>query len=173
MHTMLSTLDNLGEPVPEHLYQLFTPEERYSLWRVNNFRDYQLLGLSPDTQNLRPKAMKALYEDFIGKAEEDWAGGVQLRLRFAHDSTLMPFMSLLGINGMNEVVENPFEVENYWRNYDVPMACNLQLIFFKSKKDPDILFQILLNGRETTLPLEMAAPGSFYRWEDFKSMINK
>ena len=172
MHTMLSTLDNLGVSVPEHLYQLYTPEERYSLWRVNNFRDYQLLGMSPDTQNLRPKAMKALYEDFIGKAEEDWAGGVQLRLRFAHDSTLMPFMSLLGINGMNEVVENPFEVENYWRNYDVPMACNLQLIFFKSKKDPDILFQILLNGRETTLPLEMAAPGSFYRWEDFKSLVS-
>ncbi len=173
MHTVLSTLDNLDVPVPEHLYQLYTPEERYTLWRVNNYRDYQLLGLSPDTRNLRPKAMKALYEDFVNKAQADWADGVQLRLRFAHDSTLMPFMSLLGINGMGEVVENPFEVENYWRNYDVPMACNLQLIFFKSKKSPEILFQILLNGRETTLPLEMAAPGSFYRWEDFKSITIK
>ena len=172
MHTVLSTLDNLDVSVPEHLYQLFTPQERYSLWRVNNFRDYQILGLSPDTENLRPKAMKALYEDFVSKADEDIAGGrVQLRLRFAHDSTLMPFMSLLGINGMNERVENPFEVENYWRNYDVPMACNLQLVFFKSKKNPEILFQILLNGRETTLPLEMAAPGSFYRWEDFKTLL--
>ena len=170
MHTMLSTLDNLDVPVPEHLYQLITPEERYSLWRVNNFRDYQIVGLSPDTQNLRAKAMKALYEDFVTKAESDWKNGVQLRLRFAHDSTLMPFMSLLGINGMNERVENPYELENYWRNYDVPMACNLQLIFFKSKKNPDILFQILLNGKETTLPLQMAAPGSFYRWEDFKAI---
>ena len=172
-HTVLSTLDNLDVPVPEHLYRLITPEERYSLWRVNNYRDYQLLGLSPDTQNLRPKAMKALYQDFIDKAESDWASGIQLRLRFAHDSTLMPFLSLLGVNGMNEVVENPYEVENYWRNYDVPMACNLQLIFFKSKKNPEILFQILLNGKETTLPLEMAAPGSFYRWEDFKTMAIK
>ena len=128
------------------------------------------MGLSPDTQNLRAKAMKALYEDFVTKAESDWKNGVQLRLRFAHDSTLMPFMSLLGINGMNERVENPYELENYWRNYDVPMACNLQLIFFKSKKNPDILFQILLNGKETTLPLQMAAPGSFYRWEDFKAI---
>ena len=170
MHTMLSTLDNLDVPVPEHLYQLITPQERYQLWRVNNFRDYQILGLSPDTQNLRPKAMKALYRDFIDKAESDWASGIQLRLRFAHDSTLMPFLSLLGVNGMSEVVENPYEVENYWRNYDVPMACNLQLIFFKSKKNPEILFQILLNGKETTLPLEMAAPGSFYRWVDFKAM---
>ena len=159
MHTMLSTLDNLDVPVPEHLYQLYTPEERYALWRVN-------------TRNLRVKAMKALYEDFVSKAEEDIAGGrVQLRLRFAHDSTLMPLLSLLGVNGMDEVVENPFEVENYWRSYDVPMACNLQLIFFKSKKNPELLFQILLNGREATLPLEMAAPGSFYRWEDFKTLL--
>ena len=172
MHTMLSTLDNLDVPVPEHLYQLYTPEERYALWRVNNFRDYQIVGPSPDTRNLRVKAMKALYEDFVSKAEEDIAGGrVQLRLRFAHDSTLMPLLSLLGVNGMNEVVENPFEVENYWRSYDVPMACNLQLIFFKSKKNPELLFQILLNGREATLPLEMAAPGSFYRWEDFKILL--
>lgn len=172
MHTMLSTLDNLDVPVPEHLYQLYTPEERYALWRVNNFRDYQIVGPSPDTRNLRVKAMKALYEDFVSKAEEDIAGGrVQLRLRFAHDSTLMPLLSLLGVNGMNEVVENPFEVENYWRSYDVPMACNLQLIFFKSKKNPELLFQILLNGREATLPLEMAAPGSFYRWEDFKTLL--
>ena len=172
MHTMLSTLDNLDVPVPEHLYQLYTPEERYALWRVNNFRDYQIVGPSPDTRNLRVKAMKALYEDFVSKAEEDIAGGrVQLRLRFAHDSTLMPLLSLLGVNGMDEVVENPFEVENYWRSYDVPMACNLQLIFFKSKKNPELLFQILLNGREATLPLEMAAPGSFYRWEDFKTLL--
>ena len=173
MHTMLSTLDNLDVPVPSHLCQLFTPAERYSLWRVNNYRDYQLLGLSPDTQNLRPKAMQALYRDFIDKAEQDWTGGVQLRLRFAHDSTLMPFMSLLGINDMNAVVEDPAQVENYWRNYDVPMACNVQLIFFKSKKNPEILFQILLNGRETTLPLQMAAPGSFYRWEDFKTLVKE
>ena len=27
-------------------------------------------------------------------------------------------LSLLGVNGMNEMVENPFEVENYWRSYD-------------------------------------------------------
>ena len=173
MHTMLSTLDNLDVPVPEVLYGLFTPEERYALWRVNNYRDYQIVGPSPDTQNLRVQAMKALLEDIVTKAEEDWEEGVQLRLRFAHDSTLMPLLSLLGVNGMDERVENPYEVENYWRNYDVPMAANLQLVFFRSKKNPEILFQLLLNGREATLPLEMAAPGSFYRWNDLKTLTGR
>lgn len=169
LHTMVSTLDNLDCEAPQGLYGLFTPEERYLLWRVNNYRDYQLLGNSPDTENLRPKAMKALLADIIDNAEPDWSKGISLRLRFAHDSTLMPLLSLMNVDGMGIREEDPEVVENYWRNFDIPMAANLQLVFFKSKKNPDILVQVLHNGFEATLPLEMAAPGSFYRWEDVKA----
>lgn len=169
LHTVVCTLDNIDAPVPSALYTLFTPEERYALWRVNNFRDYQILGWYPGSENLRPKAMKALLADIIDNAEPDWQKGIGLRLRFAHDSTLMPLLSLMDVNGMGIVQGDPEEVENYWRNFDIPMATNLQLIFFKSKKDPDILVQVLHNGFEATLPLPMAAPGSFYRWEDIKT----
>ena len=82
----------------------------------------------------------------------------------------MPLLSLLDVNGMGARLDDPAQVEDYWRSFDIPMACNLQLIFFKSKKNPDVLVQVLLNGREATLPLPMAAPGSFYRWEDVKSL---
>jgi len=118
--------------------------------------------------------MKALLNDFVAKADEDMQSGqVQLRLRFAHDSTLMPLLSLLDVNGMGASISDPYEVERYWQNYNVPMAANFQLIFFKSKKNPDILVQVLLNGFEAKLPLEMAAPGSFYRWQDFKAYYCK
>ena len=171
LHTVVSTLDNTDVPeIPEALYSVYTPEERYQLWRVNNYRDYQLLGRSPDTENLRMKAMSALLKDFVEKADEDMrTGQVQLRLRFGHDSTLMPLLSLMDVNGMGAAIEDPYEVEKYWQNYNIPMACNFQLVFFKSKKNPDILVQVLLNGFEATLPLPMAAPGSFYRWEDVKA----
>lgn len=172
LHTLVSSLDNLDGPVPEHMYSLFTAQERYGMWQGRNYRDYQLMGCSPDTQNLRVKAMQVLVKDFVDKAQEDWDSGVQLRLRFTHDSTLLPILSYLGVNGMDARVENPLEVEKVWRNYHVPMACNLQLVFFRSKRNPDILFQLLLNGREATLPLPMAAPGSFYRWEDFKALVH-
>ena len=171
LHTVVSTLDNTDVPeIPEALYSVYTPEERYQLWRVNNYRDYQLLGRSPDTENLRMKAMSALLKDFVEKADEDIRSGqVQLRLRFGHDSTLMPLLSLMDVNGMGAAIEDPYEVEKYWQNYNIPMACNFQLVFFKSKKNPDILVQVLLNGFEATLPLPMAAPSSFYRWEDVKA----
>ena len=171
LHTVVSTMDNLDTPASATLYQLFSPEERYALWRVNNFREYEILGCSPYTENLRVQSMTALSQDFAAKAEEDWDSGVQLRLRFSHDSCLMPLLSLLDVNGMGTCVDNPYEVEQYWRTFDIPMACNLQLVFFKSKKHPDILVQVLLNGFEATLPLEMAAPGSFYRWEDIKGLL--
>ncbi len=170
MHTFVSSLDNLDVPVPEVFYSLFSPEERYAIWRLDNYGAYALLGRSPDTQNLRVQAMQALWDDFRDKAEADWAGGVQLRLRFAHDSTLMPFLSLLDVNGMGARIDDPAQVEHYWRSFDIPMGCNLQFIFFKSKKNPDILVQVLLNGREATLPLPMAAPGSFYRWDEVKNL---
>ena len=173
LHTMVSTLDNLDTPVPMKLYELFTPEERYQLWRVNNYRDYQLCAGSPDTQNLRMKSLRGLLDDFIDKADEDLASGaVQLRLRFAHDSTLMPLLSLMNVNGMGAVIENPYEVEQVWQSYNIPMACNFQLIFFKSKKNPDILIQPLLNGFPAKLPFPEAAPG-FYRWQDFKAFYRQ
>ena len=174
LHTVVSTLDNTDVPeIPEALYSVYTPEERYQLWRVNNYRDYQLLGRSPDTENLRMKAMSALLKDFVEKADEDMrTGQVQLRLRFGHDSTLMPLLSLMDVNGMGAAIEDPYEVEKYWQNYNIPMACNFQLVFFKSKKNPDILVQVLLNGFEARLPFPEAVPG-FYRWQDFKAYYCK
>ena len=170
LHVVVSTLDNLDTPSAEVFYRIFTPEERYRLWEVSNYSSYLRLGMSPDVENVRPAAMRALVQDFIGKADEDIrSGAVQLRLRFAHDSTLMPLLSLMGVNHWGAVVSDPAAVADAWRTFDIPMAANFQLIFFRSKKNPDILVQVLLNGVEATLPLEMAAPGSFYRWEDIRA----
>ena len=169
LHMVVSALDNLDVPAPRELYQVYTPEERYSLWRAKNYRHYQLLGRTPDNQHLRVQSLGLLLADILEKADEDIrTGSVQLRLRFAHDSTLMPLLSLMDVNGMGASITDPYEVEKYWQNYNIPMASNFQLIFFKSKKNPDILVQVLLNGFEARLPIPMAAPGSFYRWQDIK-----
>ena len=48
------------------------------------------------------------------------------------------------------------------------MGASLQFIFFRSRKDPEVLFKLLLNEREATLPLD-AVDGPYYRWSDFKA----
>ena len=117
--------------------------------------------------------MSVTVKDIIDKFKEDVDDGVSMRLRFSHDTALMPLLSYLGVNGMDVVEADPRNLEKAWRNYDIPMACNLQIVFFRNRKSPeDILIQVLLNGFCATLPLPEAAPG-FYRWSDFKARFDK
>jgi hypothetical protein len=48
------------------------------------------------------------------------------------------------------------------------MASNLQFIFYRSNtKDKDVLFKVLLNEEEATLPIQTdCAP--YYHWNDFR-----
>ena len=47
----------------------------------------------------------------------------------------------------------------------VPMAGNLQMIFYRSPKSSDILVKVLLNEREVKLPLQSnIAP--YYKWSE-------
>lgn len=172
LHTVISDLDNLDIPVPASLYSVFTPEERYRLWEVYNYNGYLRFGMSPDTPPVWPESLRPLLRDILDNAEPDWNSGIRLRLRFGHDLSLMSLLSLMDVNGMGVRVKDPYEVASYWRIYDIPMACNLQLVFFRNKNKADILVQVLLNGFEATLPLEMAAPGCFYRWDDIKKLYN-
>ena len=48
------------------------------------------------------------------------------------------------------------------------LHCNLQFIFYRSDpKDQDVLFKVLLNEEEATLPLQPVS-GPYYRWSDFR-----
>lgn len=59
------------------------------------------------------------------------------------------------------------EVHKHWRNYKVvPMATNLQMIFFRNKKDPtDILVKFLHNESEARIPIQTNT-FPFYKWVD-------
>ena len=169
MMQLVSDCSNLDFPVPAALTDVFTPEERYAIWRVQNYSDYMYTGVAPGVDRRRFLEMSVAAKDIIDRFEEDMANGVSLRMRFSHDTALAPLISYLGVNGMDAMIENPYEVEKVWRIYDIPMACNFQLVFFRSRKAPDeILVQALLNGFCATLPLPEAYPG-FYRWSDFKA----
>ena len=172
MMQLVSDCSNLDFPVPAALTEVFTPEERYAVWRVQNYSDYMYTGVAPGVDRRRFLEMSVAAKDIIDRFEEDQANGVALRMRFSHDTALAPLISYLGVNGMDAMIADPYEVEKVWRSYDIPMACNFQLVFFRSRKAPDeILVQALLNGFCATLPLPEVAPG-FYRWSDFKAKFN-
>ncbi len=147
---------------------IFTFDELFGIWEVRNYNGYLYMGRSPLTDNFGCTKNAAILENMIGEADKDLASGeVQLRLRFSHDTAILPLVSYMRLDNFGAVVDDPGEVKNYWRSDKVPMAANLQLIFYRSRRNPEILVKVLYNGREASLPIPQSAP-SFYSWTAFK-----
>ena len=111
MMQLVSDSDNLDFPVPEALREVFTPEERYAIWRVQNYSDYMYTGVAPGVDKRRFLEMSVAAKDIIDRFEEDQANGVALRMRFSHDTALAPLVSYLGVNGMDAEIEDPYDVK--------------------------------------------------------------
>ena len=77
---------------------------------------------------------------------------------------------LIGINGYDLETDdlNELEERGWWCSSVFPMGSNLQFIFYRnSPKDNDVLFKVLLNEQEATLPIHTnCAP--YYHWSDFR-----
>ena len=155
----------------DNMLDIFTPEELFNLWEVRNYNGYLFWGFSPLADNRSVTNNAAIQKDIMEKAEKNFASGeIQMDLRFTHDTAVLPLVSFMRLNNFGAVVNDPDEVKNYWRSDQIPMASNLQLIFFRSKKNPEILVKVLYNGHEAMLP--EAAP-SFYPWSAFKDFYGK
>lgn len=141
---------------------IFTPEERIALWKIDNFQFYAQAW--PTHLGYQP-----IVNDMIEKADERIASGKRgADLRFGHDYTFLPLLMCLGVNGYNHSVENPDDIPVWSRLQDVPMGANLHFVFYKSrKKGAPVLFKVLLNGNEATLPME-TDNWPYYNWEQFK-----
>ena len=87
-------------------------------------------------------------------------------LRFGHDGNVIPLAAILRLNDCNVAVSQPEEVYKVWSDYKiVPMAGNIQIIFYKKKdSDKDILVKFLLNEKEARIPVETDTY-PYYSWE--------
>ena len=89
-------------------------------------------------------------------------------LRFGHDTCIGPLTVLMGINGADQDPEDPYEVKNIYQNWQTCKASNIQLVFYRGKKQTDdILVKCLLNGVEASLPVP-TDHYPYYKWSDFR-----
>ena len=117
---------------------------------------------------------ESLLNDITACAEKDIAAGQPaVRLRFGHDGCIMALLTLMQIDGWTTPVTDPFQIKDVWQIYRIPMASNMQFIFYRNDKKPDdILLRVLLNEEEIRLPLpDDLAP--YYRWNDFRPYAYK
>ena len=168
LRTVVVDIQCLGGEQPDRFEDIFTPEELFNIWEVRNYNGYLYMGRSPLTDNFGCLKNAAILESMIESADEDLASGdVQLRLRFSHDTAILPLVSYMCLDNFGAVVTEPSDVKNWWRSDKIPMASNLQLVFYRSSRTPEILVKVLYNGCESSLPIPQVAP-SFYSWAAFK-----
>jgi hypothetical protein len=161
------------------LYSLFNEEEVYNQWQMRNIGWYLDYGAAPQTGTIMPFSQLNLLRNIIETADTivpapssslaPRASTPQATLRFGHEVCVMPLACLLELGQCGAQVENLDTLDRVWRNYRIfPMACNVQLVFYRPKKGSgDILVKALLNEREVTLPTQPVS-GPYYRWEDLR-----
>lgn len=152
------------------LLHLFTADEIYDMWRIQNVGWYQNYGPSPYTNSIMPFSQANLLENIIQTADTCVAlQKPQATLRFGHEVCVMPLACLLELDNCGAVVEDMEKLDEQWRNYRIfPMACNIQLIFYRPEKGKgQILMKALLNEREVSLPVDTDTH-PYYRWRDVR-----
>lgn len=168
LHHIGSNLINLYTSLPNIGHEgmmgnIITDEEIMNQWEDANLGAYS--WLFPDQYVMIP-----ILQDIIKKTDAVLAGSSDhvADLRFGHDNCLGPLTILMGINGADLDPEDPYEVKNCYQSWETCKASNMQLVFYRSKKQPnDILVKCLLNGKEATLPLP-ADNYPYYKWSDFR-----
>ena len=161
----------------EDLWNLFTPEECYDLWKIVNIEWYLGYGPAPQSKGIMPFSQAPLLRNMIETTDTVLASKTYnngAALRFGHEVCVMPLACLMELDSCGRQVEDLDHLEDYWVNYRIfPMACNIQWIFYRpKKKGGDILVKALLNEKEATLPIE-TDQFPYYKWEDLRAYYLK
>ena len=153
------------------LFDLFTSEELYEMWRMNNVWWYLGFGFSDLNGGNIPFSQANLLRNIIEQADSCLhLPRPGCSLRFGHDTAIMPLVCLLNLNGYGRKFADLELLDSQgWVDYRIsPMSSNVQFVFYRSSTaDDDVLFKVLLNENEATLPLpDDLAP--YYHWNDFR-----
>ena len=154
--------------VPDfNLLDYFTPEECYDQFKSGNLFWYVLFGPAKETRGLMPYRMAPLLQNILDTAVAALANPKEsATLRFGHDTIIMPLASLLELDNWGNAVDDLSTLAEVFPDYKlIPMASNIQIVFYKNKKSDDVLVKFMLNERECKIPVATdMAP--YYHWKD-------
>ena len=151
------------------LMSLFDPVELAALWKASNYMQYAANAKSPESLCSGPESVRPLLTEIVGRADEMIASGeVSVDLRFGHDTDLLRLVSLIDADGCGVELEDPEEVAEKWRNFEIsPMAGNFQLVFYRNGEGKIIVMPRLNESPVKISDVPEAFPG-YYDWEMLK-----
>lgn len=161
---MASLMQCLDRQVP--LWDLFTEDEILSWAEIENYKYFAQKGPEPSSHGrswgLGSRTLRHLLEE---SAEDLVRKRHGINLNFGHDGVLMALLTNLQVGNWARKAHDSGEALRSWRYWDIPMGANLQMIFYRSEDNADILVKFMLNEKDLQLPLN-AVEASYYRWEE-------
>jgi hypothetical protein len=194
---LLDDITNAAKVPADSFVNLFTTEEKIARWKAQNAWWYSLEGTSPLIN--RPEGLnfaKPTLQNILDEADDAIAVDtvrispstkpIAATLRFGHDAALLPLAALMQLPIANAKVSDLTKLHEQWNDFRIiPMAANLQIVFYKAAGKP-VLVKVLYNEIEQTLPVpcgitderrktkdERKCPAApYYRWDDVRSFYN-
>jgi len=155
----------------EDIYSLLDESVIYKLAQQRNMDIYLRQANSSRFGAMRIPRAQLLADDIITRADEVIAGAPRAAdLRFGHDWPLMGILAFLGLEGASERMTIGEAMANWDASRYVPFAGNLQIVFYRNRKD-DVIVKFLMNEKETLIPALTPVKAPYYRWDDVKEYL--
>jgi len=176
---LMEALYNVAEDlqnVPElniELIDIFSKEELFNMWTGYNAGWLLNTGLVPGSTPYYEQQREVL-DSIVSTADRIIRQGEPtVTLRFSHDSSVLPLAYLLGLK---EAMGGKADIGNLYKYISIdkiiPMAANIQIVFYRKAGTDDVLVKFLLNENETSVPVKTdCAP--YYHWKDVKEYYHR
>ena len=203
IHTIASSIQDVGlnfksypRQIEKGLYGLFTDEEFKAFYDANNLRMTICNGEYPTNERIPARSAISLWENVEAEADKALASDrPSATLRFGHDTSLYRLYSLMNMffARPDACCDTDAKMASYKKESDamdvvVPMAANLQLVFYKKKQwdraypESNVLVRILCNERNVG-ELNLNAyiynddiedmAGNYYTWASLKNYMHE
>lgn len=163
------TVDMQDVETPVTFWDLWEPQELFDLWQVFNYRFYVCDSNYAGNHGLMLANSNPQLRNIIDTADDYIANGKHgATLRFGHDGNLIPLAGRLGMKDCYNSVMDPEDFYKAFSTFTIsPMAGNIQMVFFKDKKN-DVIVKFMLNEREIEIPEINTDIFPFYHWADVR-----
>ena len=150
------------------MWDLFTEDEILAWAEVENYCFYVQKSKDPSNfgrgWGLSAYTLRHILEE---SAKDIELGRHGANLNFGHDGSVTCLLVNLDADNWGKTAEKPEDVINIWQNWNIPMASNIQFVFYRNAAG-EIIIKVMHNEKDVKLPVKEYAPG-FYKWEDFYS----
>lgn len=158
------------------LADVFTKEELYQWWRIANMKFYFEKGPSGVGGGFLNDVCITLLEELMRDAKCSIQKNRETNqpiasLRFGHDGVIVGVLNTMNVSRWSDKAPSMETIEEYFTDFDIPMAANLVFVFYKNRKG-DILVKMLLNEEEIQFPLESDCK-PYYHWKDVEAYYDK